>query len=1639
MEEQSPQRRGAANPNERDDRVGRQLIESLVAAWRKDAELLGASPGAGRLLASAGEAVEFAIGDPDRSAELFAAAARHDDADPRAFAGVRRQLRNGDERAIGELASLYQRELAGARTSVQALLAAVGYAQCALREGESADTIVGVLHEASPLLSQAPVDVAAVFRATLEDALLAAGREREALDTRIKRWGEMRQLGDDVADVFADLGALAIAVASDAIGAGDAAVLRWYEAAFEARPSVDAALPILRSAYDSKSWERAGALLAELSESLDDTNARGTFQYELGLVRAMRLDDRPGGLASLSASMRGGHISPLAATTYLGLARSSQGAMVADEFIDALGASIDFAASGVERADLFTQMAERFESDHEMSAAAVDLARDALAEHPEHVPAIRLLGSIYAREGRWDALVELTEQQLEYETYPEDRFRLHDQLADLYDRHLAESSAAERHLRAACEIRAELGVVRRLARLLGEQYRWQELFDHLRVSAARIDVRRETAYLLERAGEIADAKLRDGGLAIEVYRELLDLAPDHPSAMTSLGRLLSRHERWQELLALNERELALTEDEHARVGILCRSAEVARQHLGDLRSTELYLQRALEEDPACAAALRGLGSILSAQARWDELIAMTEAEMSAARSERHRRRCLRMLGETLARRMGEHDRAIRCFEELADGEDALSEEARMWLERLYESAGRTEDQLRVLLLRFEAAEDPDARGRLAFRVAELLEWRLSAPGDAFEYYVESLVEPTAAPVALRALDRLWKHEEVEPELRREAVRCLRALADERDDELRREALSMLAERARDLVDGAERLRLHQAIAADWPEDLRSAEYAAVSALLAGEAAEAEQLRAAAPAGPVEAVRSSWAQLDQGWSGWTSLPAAVESTPVTAEALGREVGVTQFAFVGASEREIFQRLGAGSLSVGELTQPDDSEASQRLAAYAHRALGDMDGMRDTMATLAESLSGTVRGPRVWLELAYEEGFRRGERIDWLNAAAAEGFFNSPVRKEVYEAMTTLGAYDSLEVALADHLGRAKPAPEEAARLSLRRGRCLDTLSRRSEAIEALRYSAIHAPGDASVALEKARLETLVDDLDEARITLEDCLNAGVAGDHRLEVLGRLAELHLMPGGERQRALSALEDAFTLSDAAFEWAVRLASAHESFGNATRCVELLEAALPSPPREDDVRHWQLLARALSVHVGQPDEAERILWDLFESFPMCKAALTGLEEHYRRSQGARQFADRLGAMLAEGELRVDDARRGDLWRYVGELNFTVLERYAEAQDAYARARAVVGSDAATLLREARAAGKQPGRLRDAASLVVEALDAGSDDARLWEDASVQLESLYAELAEPARLRVARQLRQALGSSIEIDDALVKREPSRELDPELAWQVLGDPMLSADAVSVLQGSVGLAEKVLSRYAPPRKDHKGRRLRADEFGGFDRFLTSACQWLGVARPRVMIGDREGSCVSLDSSTFWLPASAVDEERPRSARFWAGHLAGLMFSDLVPYTWVNDAMTRDLLVAVGKRGGLPVCEGLSSCLEDDVSGLLVTPQRRQALAALTREPEVLSDQRPRWRDAVLRVADRAGLVACGDLAAAVRELAKAEGYDGDLASQSGRRFVVESPRIRALLLYAMSDQYFLARYESGLGERPYLFA
>jgi len=1630
------ERRASVIASASDTRRSRAFLEAFMQSQVRDAWMLGATPGAGVLLARAGEAAEFGADDAERARAWFRDASEHGDADARAFAGLRRIARAAGHR--DHVAAAWEDEMQAAPEVGRRLLAGVGLARVLLAGGAPLRETLELLAELAELVPRCPAEITALYRATLEDALVASGRGDEALRVRVQRWNELALLGTEAREAAASTAALRTAVAAERYGAGRVRPDDWYMAAFELEPTPHALRPLVRSALDRGDAASAEALTSAFVAEHADPTVRGVWQYALARLRAHRLDDRAGALQVLGEAMKGGTTSPAAAGAFLAMARSSHGNVLVDDFVDALGASLDFAASGIERADLLTQMATRFDHELGMSDAAIELAREALAEAPMYRPAMRVLGAIYHRRGLWNALAELTEDELALETHESERLRLHDRLAEVYLLELHEPTAAERHLRAAIALKAHLPAVRRLARLLAEQFRWQDLYDHLMASVDALATERERLYLLEQAGDVAEARLRDVGAAIAAWQRLLDLAPAHPGAIASLGRLFSQTEAWADLLALNEHELSLHgRDIAARVAILTRSAEVARRQLGDLTLAERYYARALDEDSACDEALRGLGSILAAQARWDEVAEMTRREMAAARTEPHRLRCVRQLGELYATRLDDAERAVECFAELAGADGDAREEALVWLERLHQARGDHEALLEVLHQRFAACDDTPSRGRLAFRIAEVLEWECERPRDAFEHAIEALVDPLVARLAIPALDRMWRAEGVDDELRQEAIRCVRRVADGGDDELTATALRFVAERGLGVLAPDDVTAARQRLAEQVPTDVVASEFAALEALGSRDAARAWRIRRNAPVGPVDDALAWWSALELGDDRAPLVPVDPRIMPWTAATLSRDAGDVEAPFDGRDERLLYQRMGHGEISLGALRDGDDSEVGLRFAVMAARAMGDEDGVREGWIALAESLPTPLRAMRAWLDLSAEECTRREERRDWLRSAAELGGYGADLRDELYTAMTANGDHEGLATAIEDHLAQQPPQPETAARLALRRGRALELLGDRDGAIEALRFSAIHAPGDAAVALEKARLETLADRVDEARATLEDCLNAGAQGDDRVELLGRLADLHQMNGGDRQRALAALEEAWDLSGHAREWGIRLASAHAGFGQAPRCAGLLEELLDTPPAAEDIRYWQLLARVLSTKLDRRDDAEGVLWELFEAFPERPGTLAGLEEFYRRHGGAARFAERLGEALLRGATGLSDERAAELWIYVGELHFSVLKQFREAELAFANARRVGADGPDIALREARAAGKQPGRVRDAARLVIDALGDARGDAALWGDAALELEHLFEELDDNARLRVARQLRRTLGDTVDVHEDHVRRDPTRDLEPDLAWSLVGRGLADAETRDVLVAHVPLAEKVFAKQAPSKRDVRGRRLRADEFGAFDAWLGNACGWLGVPVPRVIVSDEAGPTRLVDGGTFVVPAARIGNDTPLQARFHAGRIAGLAFTGLSPLGWVDDYTVRELVYAVAIRAlHLDLPEGSSLC--DDVAGLLLTPQRRTAAAALRENIELLQDFPDGVSAVAERFADRTGLLLCGDLHVAVGELLHGGGWDPDVADARTRERVVGDGRISDLVRFSLDDAFYLARYESGLGQRPWLF-
>lgn len=1635
ISDSEPTRRADVLPGENDTRIPRQLVEELIQAWSRDARMLGVRPGAGILLAHAAEAAEFGAHDLRRAAELYTRSAEHPDRDPRAFAGLRRIARQAHD--IASIQAAYAAELAQVETPHLRVIAAIGLATGRMRDEVAAEQVLAPLREVRDMVARVPADLAALWRSCLEDALVYAGRAADALKARTQRWNDVRAaaLLDDE-ELAAE--AVDVAIAADALLDAHDVAARWYEAAFEISPSLASVGALVRRAHDARDHAAAEALLSQYVATEDDPDVRGQLQYELGWLR-VAIEDRPGALSAMSEATHSGITAPASASAFLGLARASHRSVVAGEFVDALGATLDFATGGAERADLLVQMAQRFDAELGMTEAAVELAREALGEVPTFHPAIHLLGRLYRRLGLWSELVALGEHELTNEADAAERTRLHERLAEVYLEELNDTAGGERHLRSAHTIGPHLPVVRRLARLLAEQHRWNDLFSHLTDAAARVSSPRERAYMLEQAAEIAETKLRDSDQAIGVYRALLALRQDHPGAISSLGRLLSQTNRWRDLLELNEVELSLNaRDTATRVSIFCRSAEIAGRYLGDTALSEEYFRRALEENSACDEALRGLGTVLTSQRRWDDLVLVTERELAAARSPAHRARCLRMLGELQATRMESPADAVRTFEQLASLGGIHLQEALVWLERLYQAQGAWDEVLGVLERRLAVLADATSVARIAFRRAELLEWRLGRPAEAFTAYLAALADPVPAGLlALAAIDRLWQAADVDREHRLRALEVADQLAEHEDRRIRTHALQLLAQRSV-LVRGPEAsLGAWSALHGERPDDAVASEMCALDALRRGDYSRAEQLRRPAIHGGVGSMRSYWAQLDAAAAAEAEVAPAIPGFAVAFDGFAsREAGLLA-GFEGAHEREIFARIGHGRVTLGTLREGGDSETGLRLAAMATAALGDLAAARRHWSALAESTTDPMRATRLRVDCATQPWMNREERSRWLRDAAGLGCYDPPLRDELYAEFRASGDVVGLEQALQEHL-RAEPGDaNRASELARQRATCLELLGRRDDAIDALRFCAVHTPGDAEVSLEKARLETLADRVDDARSTLEDCLSEGVHGAARLQVLGRLADLHQMNGGARERALSALESAWALSSAAREWGIRLASAHASFGRAERCAELLEQILVRPPHEDDIRHWHLLSRVYATRLDRRDEAEKVLWEVFMSHPERSGALTGLEDFYRRFKGASTFADRLADALAARRIQVGPEAAADLWTYIGELNLTVLRRFPEAEKAYTEARRTGGDAAGLLLREARAVAGQLDRPRDAARLVVRALENAAPDVAFWDEAAHDLDTLFGEMNDTARQRVVQQLRRALGARVETNDDWIKRDPTRTIDAATAWSLIGRGLLDEAEREVLVAAAPLAERVLARIGPLRPEAKGKRLRGAEYAAFDAFVAAATQWIGAPTPKLLSDAVSSGVQFVEPVTVAIPALRVGVDQPARARFWAGFAAGMTFSGLGAYSWAEEFAVRDMLRALASRAlNAPYAASESMALE--VGGLLLAGVRRAAAPVLREHIELLERTDTRYTMAATCFADRVGLVFCGDLSVAIEEILRSSGWEADVAEQRTREYVLADPRTTSLIRWAISDAHHLVRYESGLAPRPGLF-
>jgi tetratricopeptide (TPR) repeat protein len=308
---------------------------------------------------------------------------------------------------------------------------------------------------------------------------------------------------------------------------------------------------------------------------------------------------------------------------------------------------------------------------------------------------------------------------------------------------------------------------------------YEETGDH----AALLDVVKRRADAAESDGErnellfkqarLCDEKLGDTRAAIGVYEQILDLGLD-PQAIAALERLYAQAERWEDLVALFERQIVAPGASPERKAALHHAlATVLEQRMRDYDRAFDEYAAALAIDPKHPHTVASLEALMSqrdhgaraaemlepvylARLDWRRVMATLEARLEVSQDPDERRQLLRRLAKMHEEQEENYGAAMETTAKLL-AEDATDETTWAELERLARVANAEARLAEIFAGELaKIASDEPATARLAQRTGELFEMHKDVDRALGFYRRAHAFDPEAKNGTFEAIDRLLR-------------------------------------------------------------------------------------------------------------------------------------------------------------------------------------------------------------------------------------------------------------------------------------------------------------------------------------------------------------------------------------------------------------------------------------------------------------------------------------------------------------------------------------------------------------------------------------------------------------------------------------------------------------------------------------------------------------------------------------------------------------------------------------------------------------------------------------------------------------------------------------------------------------------
>lgn len=389
--------------------------------------------------------------------------------------------------------------------------------------------------------------------------------------------------------------------------------------------------------------------------------------------------------------------------------------------------------------------------------------------------------------GRWDELIEMYLTRVENTESEKEQVKLLRKVAKVYDRHLNDLAQAFDALQIAWSIDyTDRKTSDELERVTAATKRWNELLTAANNALQEVEDPEIKIAICLSCAKWYGVELKHPEYAIPYYQQILALDPNNVAAMQQMADLYRITQQWDTLAQVLGRLVEMTDDSVVQSQTYVQMGDLAEEHLGVPEQAGAYYLKAREVNPKNVVALEALERIYRAEQKWPKLLDVLVSKADAVDTEERYIAAKLQIAECYEERMGQVEEAISTYREVFE-RDSANLVALKGLERLYARTSRWQNLLEILEREFEVVDTERERISILLRLAGMWEQEFLKNAKAAECLEKVLdIDPNHIE-ALNGLARLYRnmqewnklietyerHIQATPD-RSEKVRCYKA-------------------------------------------------------------------------------------------------------------------------------------------------------------------------------------------------------------------------------------------------------------------------------------------------------------------------------------------------------------------------------------------------------------------------------------------------------------------------------------------------------------------------------------------------------------------------------------------------------------------------------------------------------------------------------------------------------------------------------------------------------------------------------------------------------------------------------------------------------------------------------------------------